>query len=100
MRIVLLFALPLAMACSVALPATPAATRPAPPAPTAPEPAPRAASPLADQAVAGVDSAELRTLLAEHWEWLMAWAPTYATTLGDHRRDDQLGKRDAAAYAQ
>ena len=30
----------------------------------------------------------------------MRWAPTWATTLGDHRYDDQLAPRDAAAIAQ
>jgi len=30
----------------------------------------------------------------------MRWAPTWATTLGDHRRDDQLAPRDAAAMAR
>ncbi|HLL22160.1 MAG TPA: DUF885 domain-containing protein, partial [Kofleriaceae bacterium] len=39
----------------------------------------------------------LRTILADHWEHLMWWAPTYATTLGDHRFDDRLAPRDAAS---
>ena len=30
----------------------------------------------------------------------MRWAPTWATTLGDHRHDDQLAPRDAAAAAR
>ena len=30
----------------------------------------------------------------------MRWSPTYATTLGDHRYDDQLAPRDAAAIAR
>src|SRR5262249_30097008 len=30
-------------------------------------------------------------------EHTMRWSPTYATTLGDHRYDDQLAPRDAAA---
>src|SRR5688500_3818856 len=31
---------------------------------------------------------------------MMKWAPTWATTLGDHRYDDRLAPRDAAAIAQ
>jgi len=30
----------------------------------------------------------------------MRWSPTYATTLGDHRYDDQLAPRDAASIAR
>jgi len=30
----------------------------------------------------------------------MKWAPTWATTLGDHRYDDRLAPRDAAAIAE
>ncbi len=62
-------------------------------------PTPRV-SPLASDAVAGVTDAALRRAVAEHWEWLMRWAPTYATTLGDHRYDDQLAPRDAEALAR
>src|SRR5262249_23780490 len=36
----------------------------------------------------------------EHWEYTMRWAPTWATTLGDHRFDDQLAPRDAASIAR
>jgi uncharacterized protein (DUF885 family) len=54
-------------------------------------------SPLAADAVAGVADPALRAVLAEHWEYLMRWAPTWATTLGDHRYDDRLAPRDAAA---
>jgi hypothetical protein len=50
-------------------------------------------SPLAAEAVAGVTAEPLRDLLADHWEWLMRWAPTWATRLGDHRYDDQLPRR-------
>jgi uncharacterized protein (DUF885 family) len=58
-----------------------------------------ATSPLAADAVAGVRDAALRAVLAEHWEFMMRWAPTWATTLGDHRYDDRLAPRDAAAIA-
>jgi uncharacterized protein (DUF885 family) len=57
-------------------------------------------SPLAAEAVAGVDDPALRALLADHWEWLMVWAPTWATTLGDHRYDARLAPRDVASIAQ
>ena len=58
--------------------------------PTMPD---RGPSPLAAEAVAGVTDPALRDLLADHWEWLMRWAPTWATRLGDHRYDDQLPRR-------
>jgi uncharacterized protein (DUF885 family) len=58
-----------------------------------------ATSPLAADAVAGVSDAALRAVLAEHWEFMMKWAPTWATTLGDHRYDDRLAPRDAVSIA-
>lgn len=57
-------------------------------------------SPLAAEAVAGVTAAPLRDLLADHWEWLMRWAPTWATRLGDHRYDDQLPRRSKQSIEQ
>lgn len=57
-------------------------------------------SPLAADAVAGVEDPALRGVLADHWEFLMRWAPTWATTLGDHRYDDRLAPRDAASIAR
>jgi uncharacterized protein (DUF885 family) len=54
-------------------------------------------SPLAADAVAGVSDPTLRAIVGDHWEWLMRWAPTWATTLGDHRYDDRLAPRDAAS---
>jgi len=56
-------------------------------------------SPLAADAVAGITDATLRDVVADHWEHVMRWSPTYATTLGDHRFDDKLARRDAAAIA-
>jgi uncharacterized protein (DUF885 family) len=56
-------------------------------------------SPLAGDAVAGVTDPALAAAVADHWEYLMRWAPTFATTLGDHRYDDRLAPRDAAAFA-
>ncbi len=66
------------------------------------QPTPRSsplASPLAADAVAGVTDPTLRAVVLEHWEHMMRWAPTWATTLGDHRYDDRLAPRDAAAIA-
>lgn len=57
-------------------------------------------SPLAADAVAGVADPALRAVIADHWEYLMKWTPTWATTLGDHRYDDRLAPRDAASIAQ
>jgi uncharacterized protein (DUF885 family) len=62
-------------------------------------PAPTPASPLAGDAVAGVTDPALRAVVADHWEFAMRWAPTWATTLGDHRYDDRLAPRDAASIA-
>jgi uncharacterized protein (DUF885 family) len=56
-------------------------------------------SPLAAAAVAGVSDPVLRDVIADHWEHWMRWAPTWATTLGDHRYDDRLAPRDAASIA-
>ncbi len=58
---------------------------------------PTGASPLAAEAVAGVTDPALRAVVADHWEALMRWRPTFATTLGDHRYDDQLAREDAAS---
>ncbi len=57
----------------------------------------QARSPLAEDAVRGVRDKRLRAMLADHWEWLMSWSPTWATTLGDHRFDDKLAPRDLAS---
>ncbi|HMG20998.1 MAG TPA: DUF885 domain-containing protein [Kofleriaceae bacterium] len=65
--------------------------------PNPPSPLP---SPLAAAAVAGIADPALRDVVAAHWELTMRWAPTWATTLGDHRYDDRLAPRDAAAIAQ
>lgn len=56
-------------------------------------------SPLAADAVAGVTDRALRGVIADHWEYMMRWAPTWATTLGDHRYDDRLARRGPAAVA-
>ena len=51
-------------------------------------------SPLAADAVAGIKDPTLKGVVADHWEYMMRWAPTWATTLGDHRYDDKLAPRD------
>lgn len=42
-------------------------------------------------AAAGVDNAQLRKLLQEHWDYRLRNSPVWATTQGDHRFDDKLG---------
>jgi uncharacterized protein (DUF885 family) len=54
-------------------------------------------SPLAADAVAGVDSEPLKALLGEHWDWRMRSNPLWATTLGDRRFDDRIAQRSIAA---
>ena len=62
-------------------------------------PATVAPSPLLGEATAGVRDPAFRALLADEWEWTMRWAPTWATTLGDHRYDDKLALTNADAIA-
>jgi uncharacterized protein (DUF885 family) len=50
-------------------------------------------------AAAGVRSAPLAALLADHWSWLMRRSPTWATRLGDHQYDDRLEDLSPAALA-
>lgn len=57
-------------------------------------------SPLAADAIAGISDPTLKRVVAAHWEFMMRWSPTWATTLGDHRFDDQLAPRDAASIAK
>jgi uncharacterized protein (DUF885 family) len=56
-------------------------------------------SPLQADAVAGIQTPALRDIVADHWEYMMRWSPTWATTLGDHRFDDKLARRDPASIA-
>ena len=55
----------------------------------------RAADSPAEEAAARA----LRTLADAEWEWQLAQFPERATTLGDHRYDDRLTDRSAAAVA-
>ena len=57
-------------------------------------------SPLAADEVAGITNPALSAVVLEHWEHMMRWMPTWATTLGDHRYDDKLARRDATAAAK
>ena len=57
-------------------------------------------SPLAADAVAGIADPTLKGVVGHHWEFMMRWSPTWATTLGDHRYDDQLAPRDQVAQAK
>ena len=40
---------------------------------------------------------DLAQLMEEHWQWSLAESPTLATSVGDHRYDDQLGDPSIAA---
>ncbi len=57
-------------------------------------------SPLAADAIAGITDPTLQHVVADHWEFMMRWSPTWATTLGDHRYDDKLAPRDATSIAK
>ncbi len=50
-----------------------------------------------NEATRGVDDLELRAILADHWNLEFALNPLWATTRGDHRFDDKLADRSAAA---
>ncbi len=56
--------------------------------------------PTRTQASAGVTDPALAALLEEHWALRMARSPFWATRLGDHRFDDQLGSVSATQRAQ
>jgi uncharacterized protein (DUF885 family) len=67
------------------------------PSPKAPDkPTPDTARRAPDDPAAGVSDPALRDLLSRHWEWTMRESPTWATQLGDHRYDDQLGDNSQA----
>jgi len=51
---------------------------------------------LATPAVA-TPSGDLARLMDEHWQWTLSQSPTLATSVGDHRYDDQLGDPSVAA---
>jgi uncharacterized protein (DUF885 family) len=56
--------------------------------------------PLAAEATRGVKSAELASLLRDHWDHVMRRSPVWATTLGDHRFDDRLADRSHRAVIE
>jgi uncharacterized protein (DUF885 family) len=56
---------------------------------------PRHAAGVSADAASGLtvtfESPALGALIEEQWQWYLRRAPVFATTLGDHRYDDQLG---------
>ncbi|MBN1918395.1 MAG: DUF885 domain-containing protein [Verrucomicrobia bacterium] len=46
----------------------------------------------------GTASKELEQLFADDWEFTLQEHPTFATSFGDHRFDDQLGRRSEADH--
>src|SRR5689334_15346403 len=59
---------------------------------------PAAKSPL--DAATGAADARLADLLRRHWDWQMRTQPVWATQLGDHRFDADLGDQSQAAIAR
>jgi uncharacterized protein (DUF885 family) len=55
-------------------------------------------SPL--EAASGAEDARLADLLRRHWDWTMKNQPVWATQLGDHRFDTELGDHSPAAIAR
>ena len=53
--------------------------------------------PMAADAVAGVKSNALADVLYDHWDWTLQQSPEWATTLGDHRFDDEIALRSRLA---
>ncbi|UQA56497.1 DUF885 domain-containing protein [Polyangium aurulentum] len=91
-------ALALAASCAAHAPPDHAMTTPSPSA-APPASSSLAPSPLADDAAAGVTDPALRRLLQEHWDWQMRHSPVWATRLGDHRFDAELGHHGPADIA-
>src|SRR5207244_2089748 len=58
--------------------------------------APQAKSPI--DAASGAGNAQLADLFRRHWDWQMRTSPLWATQLGDHRFDDQLGDQSQEAF--
>ncbi len=50
------------------------------------------AAPSRAEAIGATENPALQDLLADHWEQSLRWSPEWATILGDHRFDDQLGQ--------
>lgn len=59
-----------------------------------------AEAPMNEDAARGVTDPTLRRLLSDHWEATLAASPLWATRLGDHRWDDQLGDASPAGRAR
>ncbi|MEZ4221109.1 MAG: DUF885 domain-containing protein [Polyangiaceae bacterium] len=65
---------------------------------TPPPPARVSSEPeFALDAAAGVRDEALATLLREHWQWTLQQYPVWASRLGVHRFDDQIGERSREA---
>lgn len=56
-----------------------------------------ALEPIIAQASAGVEHADLSTLLRDHWSWRLEREPVWATTRGDRRNDSKLSDGSHAA---
>ena len=55
---------------------------------------------VAGEAAAGTTDPALRELLAQHWDWMLRRTPSWATHLGDHRFDDDLGDFTPRGFAE
>ena len=54
---------------------------------------------LSLSATAGADAvSDFAALVDEHWEWTLKNSPTFASSLGDHRYDDQWRDESLAAH--
>lgn len=61
---------------------------------------PAAEAPVVPEAARGVSDPRLGALLIDHWEHVLKSEPVFATSLSDHRYDDQLPDHSPAGLAQ
>lgn len=85
--------------CATAPPSSrPASSgQPAPPSARQASPEPATAASAAPNHASGVTDPKLADLLQRHWEYTLATSPLYATHLGDHRFDAELGDNSLRA---